>query len=163
LLDRQSDPAHCQAASELTMGEQRDVPAQTAEPGDQAIGTVRHVARTFAIRAAIAVAVPASPLLSDVAGDLALVLPVVPFGQIRFDFRQWQARARQFTGSPRPQRRTGEHEVEADGAEQRFERAGLRLTVRRQGNISASGVLAGQRPRRLAMPDQMEPQALVNR
>lgn len=92
LHDRQSNLSRGQAAAELAMGEQCYVSAQPAEAGDEPIGALRYVARAFASRAAIAIAVPTRPTIRDVAGGSALVMPVVPFGEVRFDHGRWQRR-----------------------------------------------------------------------
>jgi len=49
-----------------------------------------------------------------------------------------------------------------DAVQERLERAGLRLAMHAQRNISPSGVLTRQRPLGPAVPDQVEPEVLVD-
>ena len=87
----------------------------------------------------------------------AFVIAVVPFREIRLQLRS-SPQASQLTGSPRAHRRARQYPCETGRSQTRCEGARLVVSVRCQCEVGDSGVLTGDRPRRLSVPDQKEPQ-----
>ena len=77
-----ADPADAQHAAEVTVGEGRHPAGERSPPGDQSVGARRDLRRRFAAGAAVRVDVPRRPVRADFVHPLAVVVPVVPFGEI---------------------------------------------------------------------------------
>jgi hypothetical protein len=79
------------------MREQRDVSLHRPQTPDKAVDALADRGGRFAVRATVSKDVPTRALLANVDGPAALVVPVIPLGEIGFDLRL-TAEAREFAG-----------------------------------------------------------------
>src|SRR5207248_991865 len=100
----------------------RDVAVDGAHSLNDPVGARRHLVRSFASRAAVTEQEPARALGKDVGGAAALILAVIPFGEVGISFRK-TAHAGQLGGAPRALRRAGQHLGEMCAAQPLAERA----------------------------------------
>ena len=94
-------------------------------------------------------------LLANVGAALALVVAVVPFGQVGFD-QTPRTQARQFASLSRAQAGAHENPIKLDLAKARGKCACLILAVCGQAEVGPSRVLAGERPRRFTVSNEVQ-------
>ncbi len=113
-----------------------------------------HGVECFAVRAAVLKQLPAWPLAQDVRRAPAFIGAVIPLEQVFRGLRDLRepcelARLLRAYGG------AGEYLSERVVSQSRNEAARIALTARRERNVRAPGVLAAERPLRLAVPDQI--------
>ena len=123
------------------MRKQRDISAvckgeQSADRRD------RRPVGAFAIGTTVPKDIPTRPVLSDVPREPAFIVAVVPFRQVRFNLRRYP-QSGQLASPSSPLQRAGEDAGKLDVSEPRNEGARFILTVRGQGKVRPTGVLAG--------------------
>ena len=102
------EPAGREDPQDMRARKYQDVALDGANALNYPVGPRRHLVRSFASRAAVAEQEPARTLGEDIGGAAALILAVVPFGQVGIDFGQ-TAEPGQLGGPPRALRRAGEY------------------------------------------------------
>src|SRR5271156_6629065 len=102
------EPAGCEHPQDVRARKYQDVAPDGANALDCPVGPRPCLVRVFASRSAVAEQKPARALGVYVGGAAALILPVVPFGEVRIGFRQ-TAEPGQLGGPPRALRRAAEH------------------------------------------------------
>src|SRR5262249_29709332 len=125
------------------------------QPGDDAVRPGADGGHRLAARAAVAEQLPVGVLLADVGGTPPFILAVVPFDQFRIDHRR-RAEAGQLAGPPGALPGAGE---DAGGGQPRqpfAEPDGVALAAPGQRDVGQAGVLAGEGPRGLAVPGQVD-------
>src|SRR5208337_831930 len=153
LSRRQAQPARSQDAEEVAVAEDQDVAGKRTEPPDHTVGAGTDVCDRLAARAAVAEETPAGPLVADLIGAPALVAAVIPFGQVG-DAHGPVAEAGQLAGPTRSLQRADEDPIEGQAPEPFGEASCIVLTAPGETQVCPSGVLAGDRPFRLAVPRQ---------
>ena len=124
--------------------------------GDEAIGAAGDILGCFTARTAVSKNVPARTLPFDVGGASALVLAIVPLGEVGLGNGVWPKTGK-LAGSPGALARAGQHMSERDALKPRREATCGVFALGGQGNVGAACVLAGERPFGLAVPDNIEP------
>jgi hypothetical protein len=113
-----------------------------AKPFYDSIGPSSHPFYRFAPRATIAEQLPPRTLRADFRRCTALVVTIVPFHQIRIDYRDI-AETGQFTGPASAQQGTDENSLEREVFEPIGEVSSHGFSVFSQRKISQSSVLSG--------------------
>src|SRR5262245_53767916 len=93
-------------------------------------------------------------MLFDLVGRLALVVSVVPLGQVGIDRRD--AQSGELGGASSPDARTAHHGMESHAPESNRQRRGLAFAIGSQRQIGVGGVSPGGTPLGLPMPDEDE-------
>ena len=161
LAHGQADPTCGQHAAELAVRKEGDVAAESAKPSDHAVGAGCRVDGHVAARAAVFPDVPTGVLLANFGGAKAFVVAVVPFDEFSFDLGVG-IQPGQFAGAAGAQPGAGQHLGKSDAFQARCQSASHLLAMRGQRQISAAGVLAGDRPGRFAVADEEELQKAVH-
>jgi hypothetical protein len=157
--DRGADPAGGERAPNLAVRKQRDVSFQRAQPRDQPIGAVGHLLGRLAAGAAVGKNVPAGSRRANAATGKSFVVAVVPFLKIGVDFRCLR-QSSQFAGAPSALPWTDEYPGEGDWLKPRPQRARFLLAARGQRQVGEAGMLPCERPRGLAVTDEIETKGL---
>ena len=124
-------------------------------PLNHPIGPRPDLLRSLASRAAVTKEEPARTLGQDIGGAAALILPVIPFGQVGIGFGQ-TAEPGQLGCPSRALRRAGERFGEPRCAQPLPEGARLLLAPLGQRQIGAAGMLAGEAPSGFAVPGEID-------
>ncbi len=151
----QSNPTHGQNAPEVSVSEERDVPFQRAQAGNQAIRAVGDLRGSFTVRTAVEKDIPAGLSLENFRGALAIEVSIVPLHQIWFDFGS-RVQCGQFTGSPRTLSRTGQHMGKWNAPEPPGKFACLQFAPCGQWNVRDAGVPPRTRPLGFAVSNEVE-------
>ena len=149
----QPNPARCQHAQHVSVREQQNIAAEGARACDNPIDPCANLLRRFATRAAVLEDQPARPYLVDLFGGLALVLAVIPLGEVGVD-RHILAKTRQFARLARPLHRAAERAPREIFRKHRPHPFGEQPAMLGQRNISRPRVLATYTPCRLTVPDR---------
>ena len=152
---RQADPSRGQNASELPMREQRYIPFEIEQFLKQPVSAIRDLLGGFAVRASVSPNVPVRSGFADVDGELSLVIAIVPFLQIRREFRR-RRQSGQFACLSRAQARAGENPGESDLTQGRLKLSRHILAMRGQWNIRSAGMPAGDRPLGFAVSNEVK-------
>ena len=83
----QSNPSRGQDAPKVAVREERDFSVQLPKMGYESVGAVGNLSGRFTPGATVAENIPIRSALANVHGASSLVISIVPFGEIRFDFR----------------------------------------------------------------------------
>ena len=127
----------------------------TSRARDHAVGAGADVFRRLSSRASIPEQQPAGRPLTNLLRGQALVLAVIPLGQVGVDHGA-SAKVGQFAGLSRPLSRTDEHERERFPCEHRGEPLGQPAPVIGQRDVGRAGVLPTETPRGLPVPDRID-------
>ena len=150
----QFNPTRGQDASEVAMGEERDISSQRPKAKNEPISASGDLRGRFTVRAAVAEEIPVRSRLQNVRGELTFVVAIVPLRQVRFDFGRG-SQPGQFTRSSGALPRAGQHPIKPDVPEAMSKFPRPVLARRSQGNIGAAGVPAGERPFGLAVSNEV--------
>src|SRR5205807_566138 len=82
------EPAGGEDPQDVRTREYQDVALNGAHALNHPVGPCSHLVRRFASRAAVTKEEPARELGEDLGGAPALILPVIPFGQVGIGFGQ---------------------------------------------------------------------------
>ena len=94
------EPAGGEDPQDVCTRKYQDVAPDGANALDYPVGPRPRLVRSFASRSAVAEQEPTRSFGEDIGGTAALVLAIIPFGQVEIDFRQ-TAEPRQVGGPPR--------------------------------------------------------------
>src|SRR5438132_7824783 len=97
----ETQPTSGQYPRDMRARKYRNIAVERAYSLNDAVGPCSHLLRSFASWAAVAEQEPARSLRQDVGGAAALVLAVIPFGEIGVGFGK-TAEPGQLGGPPRP-------------------------------------------------------------
>jgi hypothetical protein len=111
--------------------------------------------RGFAVRAAVAEQLPTRSVFLDVAGKRPLPAAVVPFDEVGIDLGDCP-KARQFTRLRGTLQGTGEHADKGESPQSLTQLTRMLLAAFIQRQVGSTRVLVGVRPRRIAMPGEVE-------
>ena len=149
----QPDPARREHAQHVSVREQQNVAVEGASARDNPIDPCANLLGRFATRAAVSEDQPARRYLVDLFGGLALVLAVIPLGQVRVD-HHILAETRQFARLARPLHRAAEREPREISGKDWPHPFGDPAAMVGQRNVSRPRVLATKAPCRLTVPDR---------
>jgi hypothetical protein len=135
---------------------ERDVAAQQLKPGNEAVRAVGYLGRCFTVWTAVPKYIPIRAALANIHRALSFIVAVIPLGQVRFDLRLL-VQSHQRAGLPGALPRAGQHRRKPDLMERWFELTRLVFTMRGQGKLRATGVLARKRPFGLAVANVEKP------
>ncbi len=158
--DGQANPARAEDAPELAMGEERDSPVELTRPGEKSIGAVGGLLGHFSRRATVPENVPAGAPLANILRAPSFVIAIIPFGELRFDFR-FLVESNQRTGFSGALAGAAQHPGERNATQTLSQLLGLGFAVCGQRNVGASGVLMGERPGRFTVPDKIKAEGHV--
>src|SRR5271157_3424364 len=150
---RQAQPARSQDAEEVAVAEDQDVARKRTEPPDHTVSAGTDVRDRLAARAAVAEQTPAGPLAADLIGAPPFVAAIIPFGQVG-DAYGPVAEAGQLARPTRSLQRADEDPIEGQALEPLGKAPCIVLTAPGETQVCPPGVLAGDRPLRLAVPRQ---------
>jgi len=136
----QSNPSRGEDATELTVREERDFSVQLSQMGYEPIGAGGNLSGRFTPGATIAEDIPVRPDLANVHGASSLVIAIVPFGEVRFDFRI-PLQSNHGTSPPCPPTRAAEHMDEFGAAQSLSQLSRFLFAMSGQRDICATGVL----------------------
>src|ERR1035437_782881 len=154
-----ADPPGRQCGAELAMRKERNVATHRAQFRDDPVGTGGHFGGGLAVGAAVAPDVPVWILLAYIHRPPSFIVAVVPFSQIRFDLAR-RRESCELAGLARAQPRADADTVAPSLGQTWRKSACFIFAVRGQPEVGAPGVLAGERPRGLAVPNEMGSQEL---
>src|SRR5262245_21902754 len=152
---REPEPSRGEHPEEVAAREEKNVTVRRPDPPDHAVGPRSDVARRLPSGAAVAEQIPAGPLGVDLDAPSTFVGAVIPFGEVGLDLRRG-AEPRQLASPDRAVQGAREHQGEAQSSEPLSEVSGLRLASGGQGDVAHARVLAGEGPRRFAMPCEVD-------
>jgi len=147
-----ADPSGGDDCAKLAMRKERNVAVHRAQTCDQPVGARRDFCGRLTAWNAVLPNIPVWAHLPDIGGPQAFVIAIVPLRQIGFNLAHLPE-AGQLASLPGTQSRTDEYTSEPDLPQERREFTRPVLAVCSQGEIGASGVLTGDRPGGLAMPN----------
>ncbi len=124
----------------MPAGEQEYVALNLPDTCNNPICPNTYILRRFAVGAAVAKNYPAGLLCKDFIALLALVIAVVPFNEITFDFCHRPVAAK-LARSRRALQRTREHSGKPDTLQLLTKPASLILTRHSQWDVSQAGML----------------------
>src|SRR6516162_3042979 len=151
----EAEPAGGEHSRDMGARKDRDIALDSAYALNNPVGPCGYLTRSFASRAPVAEQKPARALGMDVGGAAALILSVIPFGEVGIGLGRTRATG-QLGGAPRALRRAGQHFGEFCAAQPLAEGARLALTALGQRQIGAARVLTGEAPGGLAMPRNID-------
>ena len=102
----QTNPAGRQHTAEVPVGKGRYAAGQRRPAGEQTVGSRRDLHRRFAARTAVGVDLPVRAARADFVRALAVIVAVVPFGEVGLD--HGPGVARQFGSAAGSLARAGE-------------------------------------------------------
>ena len=137
-------------ADEMTVREDEHVAGLLTSAGDQPIGASTDLFGRFAVRTSVAEEKPVRIPLQDLVGPYAFVIAVIPFRQIGLD-DEAIAEAGQFGCALRSLAGTRPNRGELKFLQSPAELLSIALAVLGESQVGTTGVLAAQRPRRLAV------------
>ena len=152
---RKAEPAGRNHTDDVAAGESQHIARDAVYPSEKAVRAGGNVSRRFPVWTAIAVELPAGPLLQDVACQLPLEAAVVPLDQVVIDFRA-SPEAGQLTGLRGPQQRTGENAAEGKLPQPPAQLPCMLLPPFIQRQVGSTRVLVGVGLGRVAVPGEIE-------
>ena len=133
---------------------EKDVPFDPPHAVDHPVCPCPDLVRGFPARTAVTKQLPVRALREDVGAGTTFVRAVVPFEQVRFDFRR-RPEASQLARLDRPLQGAREHRGEPQSRQPLSEPDGLGLAVCRQRQVGHPRVLTRNRPGRLPVPGEV--------
>ena len=82
MLDTQPNPTGSENAPKVTMGKERDISVQRAEPGDEAIRARGNLIRCFPARRAVAENSPAGAQQKNLLVGASFILAIIPLREL---------------------------------------------------------------------------------
>jgi hypothetical protein len=137
------------------MGKECNLSIQPPKPSDKAVGTVGNLGGRFTPRATIPKDIPIGPLLADVWSATSFVIAIIPFSQIRFNFKS-SIRRNQSACPLRSLTRATEDADESDVLQPFSKLKGFLLAMFGQRNICSTSVLVAQRPGGFAVTNEVK-------
>ena len=125
----------------MTVREQRNRPLQAPEATDEPVSACRYIGGTLPARTPVPVDAPTRNKPLDLVHGLALVVTVIPFGQILLNLGG-AGESGQFAGPHRPHPWTHKNLGEGNAGKPTGERAGLRFTMVGECDLGLAGMLA---------------------
>jgi len=105
---RESNPSRGDDAPKLTVRKEGDFSIKLSKVRYEPVGTIGDLSRRFTPRATIAEDIPVGAALADVHRAPTFVITIVPFGEVRLDFRIL-TQSNQSTSPLCPTTRAAEH------------------------------------------------------
>jgi hypothetical protein len=151
----QSNPSRGEDASKLTVRKKGDFSVQLSKVRYESVGAVGNLSGRFTTGATVAEDIPVGSDLANVHRASSFIITVVPFGEVRLDFSALN-QSSQCTSPLCPPTRAAEH-MDEFGAAQSFSKVSRFLfPMFSQRDICTTGMLVGQRPLSLTVPNKIE-------
>src|SRR5580704_640120 len=148
------EPAGAQHPQEMPARKHEHITLDAAQASDDAVGARSDLVRRLASRTAVAEQLPVRMFRMNIDRPPAFILAIIPFDQIGVDFRH-AAEAGQLARPLRTLQRAGKHLDESQPAQPLAESAGVALSTVGQWKVGPTGMLAGEAPRGLSVPRQI--------
>lgn len=153
-------PAGGEHTQEMAAGKKQNPGLRGSHPGQHAVTARADLLGGLAAGAAVAEELPIGTHGVNLIRSEAFVFTVIPFEQVRIDIGDG-AEAGELARAPRALQWACKNQFEIQSGQPLSQRTGVLLAVFGQGQIGPPRVLAGETPRRFAVPGQVDKRKLL--